>query len=91
MLAIDRSADPECSEHQSVPSQRHRQICSLIAAVLKRIYGGETTKDSYSNTLSSLTFAGTVVGMLIFGYLSDKMGAQVRHGKSGCGLVLLYA
>lgn len=30
----------------------------------------------YSRTLSSLTFAGTLVGMLVFGYMSDKIGRK---------------
>ena len=44
--------------------------------VLKRIYGDELTKNNYSTTVSSLAFAGTVVGMLTFGYLSDKLGRK---------------
>lgn len=31
---------------------------------------------NYGKTLSSLAFAGTVVGMLVFGYLSDKVGRK---------------
>ena len=43
--------------------------------MLKRVYGAQVTK-SYSTTLSSVTFAGTVVGMLVFGYLSDRLGRK---------------
>ena len=45
--------------------------------MLKRIYGSKATQHNYSTTLSSVTFAGTVVGMLVFGYMSDRMGRKV--------------
>ena len=36
--------------------------------MLKRIYGAEALSNhDYSRTLSSLAFAGTIVGMLTFG------------------------
>ena len=45
--------------------------------MLNRIYGSDRVgAHNYGTTLSSLTFAGTVVGMLIFGYLSDKVGRK---------------
>ena len=44
---------------------------------MTRIYGkAEVDAHNYSNVLSSLAFAGTVVGMLTFGYLSDKIGRK---------------
>lgn len=39
-----------------------------MLAVLTRIYGKAALEDhAYSRTLSSLAFAGTIVGMLLFG------------------------
>lgn len=48
--------------------------------MLRRIYGKEQLANhNYGTTLSSATFAGTIVGMLLFGYLSDKIGTLVCH------------
>ena len=53
----------------------HPDACACL--VLTRIYGkAAVSAHNYSKTLSSVTFAGTVVGMLVFGYLSDKMGRK---------------
>ncbi|KAI0710110.1 metabolite transporter [Earliella scabrosa] len=51
-------------------------VIGAVNTLLKRIYGDELTKNNYSTTVSSLAFAGTVVGMLTFGYLSDKLGRK---------------
>lgn len=40
--------------------------------MLKRIYPTEYANSSAQNNVSSITFAGTVVGMLFFGYTSDR-------------------
>lgn len=71
-----------CSEHAFVSYPLIRRITSpeklisLFLKVLKRVYGTSQITANYSTTLSSLTFAGTVFGMLVFGYLSDKMGRK---------------
>ncbi|TFY82135.1 hypothetical protein EWM64_g1879 [Hericium alpestre] len=49
---------------------------NIVNTLLTRIYGTEKFNANYSRTLSSITFAGTVAGMLIFGYLSDKVGRK---------------
>jgi MFS family permease len=55
----------------------------LCLVVLKRIYGAEAVgKHDYSTTLSSLAFAGTVVGMLVFGYVSDRIGRKTGMVRS---------
>ncbi|KAI9000516.1 metabolite transporter [Trametes punicea] len=51
-------------------------VIGSVNTLLKRIYGTEKVNTNYSNTINSLAFAGTVVGMLVFGYLSDKMGRK---------------
>ena len=46
--------------------------------MLHRIYGKEVINaHNYGTTLASAAFAGTIVGMLVFGYLSDKIGAFI--------------
>ncbi|PCH42143.1 MFS Git1p-like glycerophosphoinositol and glycerophosphocholine permease [Wolfiporia cocos MD-104 SS10] len=52
-------------------------VIGSVNTVLTRIYGeNEIDKHNYSKTLSSVAFAGTIVGMLVFGYLSDKLGRK---------------
>ena len=46
--------------------------------MLRRIYGKERIDaHNYGTTLASVAFAGTIVGMLVFGYLSDKIGTSI--------------
>ncbi|KAL7279070.1 metabolite transporter [Trametes coccinea BRFM310] len=51
-------------------------VIGAVNTLLKRIYGADKVNTNYSNTINSLAFAGTVVGMLVFGYLSDKLGRK---------------
>ncbi|KDR66127.1 hypothetical protein GALMADRAFT_1362261 [Galerina marginata CBS 339.88] len=58
---------------------------------LKRIYGPEQLTDrNYGRTLTSITFAGTVFGMLLFGYLSDKMGRKFGM-MTATGIVVVFS
>jgi MFS family permease len=47
-----------------------------IPSVLKILYPEAVKHHNYSKTLTSVTFAGTVVGMLVFGWISDKIGRK---------------
>ncbi len=47
-----------------------------ISSVLKILYPDAVKHNNYSKTLTSVAFAGTVVGMLIFGWISDKIGRK---------------
>ncbi|KAF8339919.1 MFS Git1p-related glycerophosphoinositol and glycerophosphocholine permease [Cantharellus anzutake] len=52
-------------------------VIGSVNTILGLLYPkGFKQHPKYSRTLSSLTFAGTVAGMLIFGYLSDKVGRK---------------
>ncbi|RAH57490.1 MFS phospholipid transporter [Aspergillus piperis CBS 112811] len=46
-------------------------IIGPVNTILKRLYPEEYSNSPASQNVSSITFAGTVVGMLIFGYTSD--------------------
>ncbi|KAG1896505.1 major facilitator superfamily domain-containing protein [Suillus fuscotomentosus] len=67
-------------------------VIGAVNTLLERIYGtgsgGITT--NYSTTLSSVAFAGTVVGMLTFGYLSDKAGRKFGM-MSATGIVAIFS
>ncbi|KXN88499.1 hypothetical protein AN958_07165 [Leucoagaricus sp. SymC.cos] len=63
----------------------------VISAVLNRIYGADRIENhNYGTIVRSLTFAGTVVGMIIFGWLSDKVGRKFGM-MSATGIVALFA
>lgn len=52
-------------------------VIGSVNTLLTRIYGAEeVAKVNYSTTLSSVAFAGMIVGMLSFGYMSDKLGRK---------------
>ncbi|KAG2361276.1 major facilitator superfamily domain-containing protein [Suillus spraguei] len=54
-------------------------VIGSVNTILKRIYGTTgpgSISSTYSSTISSVAFAGFVVGMLGFGYLSDKVGRK---------------
>ena len=48
----------------------------MTIQVLKILYPEAVKHNNYSKTLTSVTFAGTIVGMLIFGWISDKIGRK---------------
>ncbi|GAA5955294.1 hypothetical protein JCM21900_003036 [Sporobolomyces salmonicolor] len=51
-------------------------VVGEINTILKRLYPEETSKNNYSTLFSSMAFAGTVVGMLGWGYLVDRFGRK---------------
>jgi MFS family permease len=51
-------------------------IIGSVNTILRRLYPAELKQQDYGTILSSLAFAGTVVGMLSFGYISDKVGRK---------------
>ncbi|KAJ5940117.1 hypothetical protein N7516_000285 [Penicillium verrucosum] len=47
------------------------QVIGPVGTMLTQIYGDAYTKSTAQQNVSSIVFAGTVVGMLVFGYTSD--------------------
>lgn len=59
--------------------------------MLSTIYGKAYTGSSAQRDISSITFAGTVLGQLIFGYTSDKWSRKNSLMVSTCILILFAA
>ncbi|KAJ7746361.1 major facilitator superfamily domain-containing protein [Mycena metata] len=51
-------------------------VIGSVNTLLKRIYGVEAFPTNYSTTLNSSVFAGTILGMLTFGWISDRVGRK---------------
>ncbi|KIK62445.1 hypothetical protein GYMLUDRAFT_260189 [Collybiopsis luxurians FD-317 M1] len=60
---------PSCSGYANA-------ITNDVNLILNRLYDNELTKRKYTNIVSSFVFAGTIVGMILFGWLSDKIGRK---------------
>jgi len=47
-----------------------------VNTILGKIYPDTYPNSTYSQNISSIVFAGTVLGQLSFGYMSDKLGRK---------------
>jgi len=66
-------------------------IIGSVNTLLTRIYGSAVVdQHNYSRIVSSLLFAGTVLGMLSFGYLSDKIGRKFGM-MAATGIVAVFS
>ncbi|KIJ42492.1 hypothetical protein M422DRAFT_31288 [Sphaerobolus stellatus SS14] len=65
-------------------------VISSVLTILKRKFGADVISTHDNNILSSLVFAGTVLGMLTFGYLSDKLGRKFGM-MIAAGIVTLFS
>ncbi|KDQ13590.1 hypothetical protein BOTBODRAFT_33597 [Botryobasidium botryosum FD-172 SS1] len=65
-------------------------VIGSVNTILKRLYPAEVAANNYGTTLASVAFAGTIVGMLVFGYLSDKVGRKFGM-LSASGIVAVFS
>lgn len=65
-------------------------VIGAVNTILRRLYPHEISTTNYGQTLSSLAFAGTVVGMLVFGWISDKIGRKTGM-MTATGIVALFS
>lgn len=64
------------SQHLYVTFSHLSRGLPTLITVLNRIYGEELSKHNYSRTVTSLAFVGTIIGMITFGYLMDRIGRK---------------
>ncbi|KAG6826519.1 hypothetical protein H0H92_015490 [Tricholoma furcatifolium] len=66
-------------------------VIGSVNTLLVRTYGQDTlSHHNYSTVITSVGFAGFVVGMLSFGYISDKVGRKFGM-LTASGLILLFS
>lgn len=53
-----------------------QQVIGSVNTMLKQIYGAPYKNSPAQSNVSSITFAGTVVGMLFFGWTSDNISRK---------------
>jgi MFS family permease len=66
-------------------------VIGSVNTLLTRIYGAEKlAAHNHGRVLTSLGYAGTVIGMLLFGYLSDKIGRKFGM-MTATGIVAVFS
>ncbi|KAJ7123705.1 MFS Git1p-related glycerophosphoinositol and glycerophosphocholine permease [Mycena epipterygia] len=65
-------------------------IIGSVNTLLRHIYGTETFPSNYSTTLNSVVFVGTILGMLAFGWISDKIGRKFGM-MTAAGIVAFFS
>ncbi|KAL4399089.1 glycerophosphoinositol permease [Malassezia pachydermatis] len=60
-----------------------------VITLLKKIYGSSVVTSTQKENLSAIGFAGTVIGMLVFGYYSDAVGRKSGMIVS-CLIILVF-
>jgi len=65
-------------------------VIGIVNTILKKLYPDAIKHHNYSKTLTSVAFAGTIVGMLTFGWISDKIGRKFGM-MAATGIVALFS
>ncbi|PKI82355.1 hypothetical protein MVES1_003477 [Malassezia vespertilionis] len=61
-------------------------VNTMLSGLYPTVYGSDAN-NNLSETLTAIAFAGTVVGMLLFGYFSDAIGR--KSGMIGATVIIL--
>nr|GAT50232.1 MFS Git1p-related glycerophosphoinositol [Mycena chlorophos] len=61
-----------------------------VNTLIKRAYGADAIPSNYSTAINSSIFVGTIVGMLSFGWISDKMGRKFGM-MTAAGIVAFFS
>ncbi|KAG9315288.1 major facilitator superfamily domain-containing protein [Chiua virens] len=64
-------------------------VIGMVTTILTTIYGANAL-DPYSSMLNSVSFVGMLVGMLTFGWISDKIGRKFGM-MTATGIVAVFA
>jgi MFS family permease len=59
-----------------IPIGYLNSVVGIVNTLLGKIYPKTYPGSNYSKNITSVVFVGTVVGMLVFGYFSDKLGRK---------------
>jgi len=65
-------------------------IIGTVVTIMRRKFGATAITDAQKTNLNAIAFAGTVFGMLTFGYISDKLGRKFGM-MSATGIVTLFS
>jgi len=66
-------------------------VIGMVNTLLTRIYGADVMNaNNHSKAFTSVTFAGTILGMLTFGWISDKVGRKFGM-MTATGIVALFS
>ncbi|KAG8213042.1 major facilitator superfamily domain-containing protein [Butyriboletus roseoflavus] len=66
-------------------------VIGMVNTILTMIYGADAlAANNYSQLLTSVSFAGMLVGMLTFGWISDKLGRKFGM-MTASGIVVVFA
>ncbi|CAE6440464.1 unnamed protein product [Rhizoctonia solani] len=63
-------------------------VIGCVNTILRRLYPDAIERRNYGTTLSSLAFVGAIIGMLLFGYLSDKVGR--KFGMISASMIIAF-
>ena len=59
-----------------IPAGYLNSVMGTVNTILGVIYPDIYPNSSYSQNINSIVFAGTILGQLAFGYISDKLGRK---------------